>query len=110
MVVLNEIGLHARPAAMLARLAGAFDSEVLVQYRGKTINAKSIIGILTLGAARGAEVTVVAVGWDAAKAIRAIDALFASAFNEHHEKPDPVFSIPESEIVGVSRQWSWAKG
>jgi phosphotransferase system HPr (HPr) family protein len=78
-LVPNPIGLHARPAAMLARMAQEYDSEIVMEYGGHTVNAKSMLGIMTLGAGPGAQVRVSAEGCDAGEAVRAIEGLFASA-------------------------------
>jgi phosphotransferase system HPr (HPr) family protein len=82
LVVSNKVGLHARPAAVLVRLAQTFESDVVISCGTRSANAKSILGILTLCAERGAEVTVVAEGQDADRAIEAITELFARAFDE----------------------------
>lgn len=83
LVVANKVGLHARPAAMLVRVAQQYDAEIEITYCARVANAKSILGVLTLCAERGAEVTVVAVGDDADAAIEAIAGLFARRFEEH---------------------------
>ena len=82
MVVLNALGLHARPAALLVRAALQYDADVVMQSGGQSVNGKSIMGILTLGASQGAQVVVSAEGCDAADAIRAIEKLFACRFHE----------------------------
>jgi phosphocarrier protein len=79
-VVLNEIGLHARPAAMLVRLAQEFDSEIALLCDQREANAKSMLSVLTLCAGCGAKVTVTAEGPDADTAIREIESLFARKF------------------------------
>ena len=82
LTVLDAIGLHARPAAMLVRTAQEYDVEIVMEYGGHSVNGKSIMGILTLAAAQGAKVTVTAEGCDAAEAMRAIEELFACNFHE----------------------------
>lgn len=82
LVVANRVGLHARPAAILVRVAQQYDAEIEITYCARVANAKSILGVLTLCAEKGAEVTVVAVGDDADAAIEAITSLFARRFDE----------------------------
>ena len=63
-IVKNATGLHARPATLLAKKAAQFKSEVSVQNGDKVINAKSLIGILSLGAGKGADLKVTTNGID----------------------------------------------
>ena len=67
--IMNETGLHARPAAMFAKAAGKFKSSVTVVCDGRKANAKSILGIISLGAAKGKIVTVSAEGEDEVEAV-----------------------------------------
>jgi len=62
--VKNASGLHARPATLLARKAAQFKSEVNIQYGDKVINAKSLIGILSIGASKGTNLKVITTGVD----------------------------------------------
>jgi len=80
-LVSNELGLHARPAAKIAQLAQTFDAEIFIGTKYKKVKAKSILGILSLDAAEGTEVTVMADGRDAEEAILAFEELFARSFN-----------------------------
>ncbi|MFA6939770.1 MAG: HPr family phosphocarrier protein [Clostridiaceae bacterium] len=66
--IMNETGLHARPAAMFAKAAGKFKSSVTVVCDGRKANAKSILGIISLGAAKGKIVTITTEGEDEAEA------------------------------------------
>ena len=78
----NRIGLHARPAAMLVETANRFASDIRVSMaNGKEVNAKSILGVLSLDATCGVEVTIRAVGADAQDAMKAILELFDSEFS-----------------------------
>lgn len=81
LILQNAFGLHARPAALLARRARDFDSEISMKYGRHRVNAKSIMGLLTLGVAQGAVVGVTAEGHDAREAVRAIEDWFASSFH-----------------------------
>ena len=77
-IVPNEIGLHARPAALLANAASQFDADIKVKCGNGTANGKSIIDIMNLYAGQGSIVTVTAIGEDAEVAIDAITCLFRS--------------------------------
>lgn len=70
--VVNDKGLHMRPSTELVRCASRFDAEIFLTYRGKTVEAKSILGILLLAAEKGAKIVVLADGVDAEGAVRAI--------------------------------------
>ena len=65
----NPSGLHARPAALFVKHANKYDSDIELIYNGNTINGKSIIGIMSLGAYYGEEITIVAKGTDEELAI-----------------------------------------
>lgn len=80
--IVNELGLHARAAATLVRLTSRFNSQVAVSKDGQTVNGKSILGMMTLAAARGSSVVVRCEGPDAAAALEAIGALIADRFGE----------------------------
>ena len=71
-VIENKRGLHARPSAELVRCASNFVSSVQIVYKGTTVNAKSLISLLTLGAPTGSVMTVTARGSDAGEAIESI--------------------------------------
>ena len=77
-IVPNEIGLHARPAALLANTASQFDADVKVTCRKSRVNGKSIMGIMSLRAGQGEIVTVTADGHDAEPAVLGIAKLFRS--------------------------------
>ena len=71
-IVINEKGLHTRPSTELVKCASAFKSRVSLHYQDLSVNAKSLLGILMLAAARGAKITVEAVGEDAEQAVKSI--------------------------------------
>ncbi|WP_066175429.1 HPr family phosphocarrier protein [Bacillus marinisedimentorum] len=73
-VVELESGLQARPAALFVQEANRFDSDVFVEKDGKKVNAKSIMGIMSLAVASGAEVTLQADGKDEEQAVEALSA------------------------------------
>lgn len=78
----NEYGLHARPAAQLAQAAQRFTSEVRLMLGGNVVDAKSIVDILTLAAAKGSKLTIEARGSDAAAAVSELALLFHDHFGE----------------------------
>jgi phosphocarrier protein len=80
--VVNSLGLHARPAAMIVQTANRFRSEVLFEKEGLQINAKSIMGVLTLAAGKGATLVVTCEGDDAVEALAALSRVFESGFGE----------------------------
>ena len=81
--VANDRGLHTRPATELVKCAQKFKSEIFLDHQGMTVNAKSILGILMLAAARGSKITVEAEGHDAVEAIESILELAKNKFNIH---------------------------
>ncbi|MDW7615386.1 phosphocarrier protein HPr [Peribacillus simplex] len=62
--VTAETGIHARPATLLVQAAGKFDSEINLSYKEKIVNLKSIMGVMSLGIGKGAEITISAEGSD----------------------------------------------
>ncbi len=80
--IINRLGLHARAAAKLVHAAGRFDSEVTVTKDGEEVNAKSILGILQLGAAVGTEIVLRCEGNDEDRALHTVAQLFADRFGE----------------------------
>jgi phosphocarrier protein HPr len=80
--VMNGLGLHARAAARFAQTAGRFASRIQVRRDERTVDGKSIMGILLLAAARGTELTIDAEGPDAGAALDELSALVASGFGE----------------------------
>lgn len=80
--VLNRAGLHTRPAASLVKLTSSFKSDVFLVKDGFEINAKSIIGVMTLTAEQGAKLTAKISGEDENEAMAALEQLFLSKFDE----------------------------
>jgi phosphocarrier protein HPr len=80
--IVNRLGLHARAAAKLTQVAGQYASEVWVSRNGRRVNAKSIMGVMMLAAAKGSRVTVETNGADEAPAMQALAALIADKFGE----------------------------
>ncbi len=81
-VIINSLGLHARAAAQLVQTANRFRSEVLVEKDGMEVNGKSIMGVLTLAAAKGAQITVSVEGDDCEPALNALARIIESGFGE----------------------------
>ena len=81
-MILNQLGLHARPAAKFVKLSSQFASNIWVEKEQERVNGKSIMGLMMLAAGRGAEITVVAEGSDAEEAVEAIESLVDSQFGE----------------------------
>ncbi len=82
MTIVNELGLHARPAAAFVKIAGAFQAEISVSRDDMVVNGKSIMGVMTLAAEPGSELTIRAEGDDAAAAADALARLVAQGFHE----------------------------
>ena len=80
--ILNRLGLHARAAAQLVRLANGFASEIHVVKDGMVVNGKSIMGVLMLAAPKDTKILVSACGPDAQEALSAIGELIARKFGE----------------------------
>ena len=81
-VVQNRYGIHARPAALLVKTATQFACEIMLEKNGVKVNAKSIMGLLTLEGNHGAKMKIHATGADAAAAVAALEELFARKFHE----------------------------
>ena len=80
--VVNRRGLHARAAAKFVTTAERFGASVDVERDGQSVSARSIMGLLMLGAGQGATLTLHADGWDAKEALEALIALVEAGFNE----------------------------
>ena len=80
--IVNRRGLHARASAKFVQTVERFTATVTVTRAGETVGGRSIMGLLTLGAAQGTTITVAALGDDAQEALDAIEALLANRFGE----------------------------
>ncbi|HEX7308965.1 dihydroxyacetone kinase phosphoryl donor subunit DhaM [Lentzea sp.] len=78
----NEVGLHARPAALLSRTVAELDADVLIRYGGEEANAASVLALMGLSAPGGKAITVVATGKDAGEAVRRIEQLAERGFDD----------------------------
>ncbi len=80
--IINRKGLHARASAKFVQTVDRFEADVMVTRCGETVGGRSIMGLLTLAAAKGTSVIVSASGHDAEEALNAIEALLADRFGE----------------------------
>lgn len=79
--VKNDRGLHTRPSTEIVRLATTFKSDIRLRYQETDVNAKSLLGILMLAAARGSKIKIIAQGKDAEEAVSALQDLADCNFN-----------------------------
>lgn len=70
--VTADTGIHARPATLLVQTASKFDSDIQLQYKDKKVNLKSIMGVMSLGIGKGADITISTEGNDAQDALNAL--------------------------------------
>lgn len=82
LTILNKLGLHARASAKLTQLAGKFESEVWLTRNGRRVNAKSIMGVMTLAASMGTVVELEISGPDEVQAMEALKTLINDYFGE----------------------------
>ncbi len=80
--IVNKLGLHARASAKLTQLAGQFKSEVFIARHGRRVNAKSIMGVMMLAAAKGAQIEIETNGADEVAALHALTQLINDKFGE----------------------------
>ncbi|MBZ4396174.1 HPr family phosphocarrier protein [Myxococcus sp. MISCRS1] len=80
--IINELGLHARAAAQMVKVANRFKSDVLIEAQGQRANAKSIMGVLMLAAAQGVQVKLTCKGDDADACLQELAKLIADRFGE----------------------------
>lgn len=81
-VILNQYGIHARPAALFVKIASRYDADIQVQKGDNTVSGKSIMGLMTLEASRGAKLTVTTTGPDAEELLDELQELIESKFDE----------------------------
>src|SRR5678815_4122354 len=104
LVILNETGLHARPAKVLVNLAKQFKSNISLQHKGKRANAKSMVSVLTLGAVHGSDVTLQAEGVDEETAIAELQAAILSGLGDNDGHPEPKPGPVKTEAPAVMQQ------
>ena len=83
-VVNNQVGLHARPATFFIQKANAYKSGIWIERDERKVNAKSLLGVLSLGIVKGGEITIIADGEDEKEAIAGLVALVESNFGEEN--------------------------
>lgn len=74
-LITADTGIHARPATLLVNQAGQFDSDIDIVYKGKKVNLKSIMGVMSLGIPKGAEIEITIDGTDEDSAMTSIEQL-----------------------------------
>jgi phosphocarrier protein HPr len=82
LAVINKLGLHLRAAAELVKVANKFKSQVFIHHGVQNVNAKSLMGLMTLAAAKGTELEFAVEGEDAKEAMAALKQLLANRFGE----------------------------
>ena len=81
-LIVNKLGLHARPSAKLTQTASKFACDVWLTRNGRRVNGKSIMGVMMLAAGKGSSILIETDGPDAEQALEALTALIASGFDE----------------------------
>lgn len=81
--IINKLGLHARASSKLVQLANGFKSDIMIVRNGRQANAKSIMSLMMLAAAKGAKITVTSNGDDETEALEKVCELFADRFGEN---------------------------
>ena len=81
-IIKNKVGLHARPASVLVQTANRFNSNSFIEKDGRKVSAKSILGVLSLGAERDASIIVEVDGSDEESAMKSIEELIANKFGD----------------------------
>ena len=84
--ITNNIGLHARPATFFIQKANSFKASIWIEKDDRKVNAKSLLGVLSMGIAKGMTVTLVAEGADEAAAIDGLVELVQNSFAEYNKK------------------------
>ena len=81
-VINNQVGLHARPATFFIQKANEFKSSIWIEKEDRRVNAKSLLGVLSLGIVKGTPMTIIANGVDEAAAIATLAQMVESEFSE----------------------------
>lgn len=84
-LITADVGVHARPATLLVNEAGQFDSDIDIQYNGIKVNLKSIMGVMSLGIPKGAEINIIANGPDEENASNSIEKVILGHLGEKVE-------------------------
>jgi phosphocarrier protein len=78
----NSVGLHARPATFFIQKANSYKSSIWVEKEDRRVNAKSLLGVLSLGITKGTTITLIADGGDEVEALNGIEELVTNGFND----------------------------
>ncbi len=81
-VIQNQYGIHARPAAMITKIASRYDADCYIEKDGNKVSGKSIMGVMTLEASKGSKLIISAEGEDAEDLLDEIESLIARKFDE----------------------------
>ena len=81
-VVQNQVGLHARPATFFIQKSNEFKSSIWIEKEDRKVNAKSLLGVLSLGITKGTEIKIMTDGVDEEEALNALEALIDSNFSD----------------------------
>ena len=81
-IVQNQVGLHARPATFFIQKSNEFKSSIWVEKDERRVNAKSLLGVLSLGITKGTEITIITDGTDEEEALEALESLIESNFSD----------------------------
>ena len=82
-MLINRVGLHARPAMFFIQKANEFSSSIWIEQDNRRVNAKSLLGVLSLGIAQGDEITIIADGEDEFDAVASLVELIETNFGEN---------------------------
>ncbi|MEM9161351.1 MAG: HPr family phosphocarrier protein [Verrucomicrobiota bacterium] len=82
LIVENQMGIHARPAAMIVRVSNKYSCEVFFEKDDEQVNGKSIMGLMMLAAGKGSEIKGIAIGDGAEDCLSELDSLFKGKFDE----------------------------
>lgn len=80
--IVNDVGLHARPATFFIQKANSYKSSIWIEKEDRRVNAKSLLGVLSMGIVKGTVVTVIATGEDEAEAIDGLEKLITYELND----------------------------
>ena len=80
--IVNEVGLHARPATFFIQKANTFKSSIWIEKEDRRVNAKSLLGVLSMAVVKGSELTLIADGDDENEAINELENLITSSLND----------------------------
>ena len=81
-IVINDVGLHARPATFFIQKANAYKASIWIEKDDRRVNAKSLLGVLSMGIVKGTTITIIADGEDEAEAIDGLYSLIANELND----------------------------